>query len=67
MSGDKTQYTLSKLPEIFGTGYAYAIEVSVVVTTLRENEVTSTPVSGIFVTRFIIHQIITPMAIILKS
>ena len=49
--GDKTQYTLSKLPEIVGTGYAYSIEVCVVVTTPRENEVTSSPVSGIFLTR----------------
>jgi hypothetical protein len=49
--GDKTQYTLAKLPEIVGTGYAYAIDVSVVVTTTRENEVTSSPVSGIFLTK----------------
>ena len=49
--GDKTQYTLSKLPEIVGTGYAYSIDVSVVVTTMRENEVTSSPVSGIFLTK----------------
>ena len=49
--GDKTQYTLSKLPEIVGTGYAYSIEVCVVVVTLRENEVSSSAVSGIFVTK----------------
>lgn len=49
--GDKTQYTIAKLPEIVGTGYPYTIEVSVIVTTQRENEVTSNPVSGVFVTR----------------
>ena len=49
--GDKTQYTLAKLPEIAGTGYAYSIEVCVVVVTPRENEVSSSPVSGIFVTK----------------
>ena len=49
--GDKTQYTIAKLPEIVGTGYPYSIEVSVIVTTQRENEVTSNPVSGIFATK----------------
>jgi hypothetical protein len=49
--GDKTQYTCAKLPEIVGTGYPYTVEVTVIVTTARENEVTSNPVSGIFVTR----------------
>jgi hypothetical protein len=49
--GDKTQYTIAKLPEIVGTGYPYSIEVSVIVTTQRENEVTSNPVSGIFMTK----------------
>lgn len=51
VAGDKTQYTCAKLPEIVGTGYPYNIEVIVIVTTPRENEVTSLPVSGIFVTR----------------
>jgi hypothetical protein len=49
--GDKTQYTLSKLPEIVGTGYAYSIDVSVVVVTSRENEVSSSSVNGVFLTK----------------
>lgn len=49
--GDKTQYTISKLPEIVGTGFPYSVEVSVIVTTSRENEVTSNAVSGIFTTK----------------
>jgi len=49
--GDKTQYTIAKLPEIIGTGYPYFVEVSVVVTTSREKEVTSQIVNGVFITR----------------
>lgn len=51
VAGDKTQYTISKLPEIIGTGYPYLVEVSVVVTTSRDKEVTSQAVSGVFVTK----------------
>ena len=50
-AGDKTQYTLPKLLEIVGTGYAYSIDVCVVVVTPRENEVSSSAVNGIFVTK----------------
>ena len=43
--GDKSEFTISKLPDIVGTGHAYKVSIVAVVITHRENEVVSPEVT----------------------
>ena len=43
VSGDKTQYTFTKLPEIIGTGHAYDITIVALVKTDKSDEEVISP------------------------
>lgn len=43
LSGDKTQYNFSKLPDPEGSGHMFKIDVQASILTIREHEVTSDP------------------------
>lgn len=49
--GDKTTYTISRLPDIIGSGHGYNITICAVSITAKENEVTGQAVSELFMTK----------------